>query len=344
MCTAIRLGGAHPVFGRTLDYEFTYGEEVVLTPRGYPLGPLGVPSLCSALQNPRHYAILGMAHLADGIPLYYDAVNEHGLAIAGLNFVGNAAYAAPTGKDTDCPIHALIPTLLAYAKTVDEALSLIKRLTLVSRPFRDDYPIAELHFILADQECCAVIEPMDDGLHVYENTAHVLTNNPPFPTQLASLLQYERLSPLDAPDTPNFYKSCCASIPFNTYTKGRGAMGLPGDFTSTSRFIRAALCRAWSTQAKTEDDALCSLFHLLDTVSIPEGIVRTEAGCDVTQYACGMTLRCPSYTYTTRTNRRLCRIRLSDFPLDGTEPITFALHREQDILKEQSVSALVTHS
>ena len=87
MCTAITYQTKQLYFGRTLDYECSYGEQVTITPRNYPFdsrhaGPLHA-----------HYAIIGMAHVAQDYPLYYDAMNEKGLCMAGLNFVGNAAYA-----------------------------------------------------------------------------------------------------------------------------------------------------------------------------------------------------------------------------------------------------------
>ena len=89
MCTAVTYKTGDFYFGRTLDYEFSYGEEVTVMPRHYPLKLRHLGTL------ERHYAVIGMAHVAEGYPLYYDAVNEKGLAMAGLNFVGNAHYNEP---------------------------------------------------------------------------------------------------------------------------------------------------------------------------------------------------------------------------------------------------------
>ena len=87
MCTAATYQTKDFYFGRTLDYEFSYGEEIAVMPRNYPLSFRHV-----AKKLDSHYAMIGMAHVADGYPLYYDAVNEKGVGMAGLNFVGNAAY------------------------------------------------------------------------------------------------------------------------------------------------------------------------------------------------------------------------------------------------------------
>ena len=86
MCTAATYKTQDFYFGRTLDYEFSYGDEITVTPRNYPFHFRHMGEITS------HYAIIGMAHVAGDYPLYYDAVNEKGLAMAGLNFVGNAVY------------------------------------------------------------------------------------------------------------------------------------------------------------------------------------------------------------------------------------------------------------
>ena len=115
MCTAATYKTDGFYFGRTLDYEFSYGDEIVVTPRRFPLAFSGGKALSE------HFALLGMAHVADGYPLYYDAMNEKGLCMAGLNFVGNAAYAAPRGDEGDVAQFEFIPWVLARAAREDES-------------------------------------------------------------------------------------------------------------------------------------------------------------------------------------------------------------------------------
>lgn len=94
MCTAVTYKTKDFYFGRTLDYEISYNEEVVITPRNYPFHFKEKGSINN------HYAIIGMATVIGNYPLYYDAINEKGLGIAGLNFVGNTVYNDKTlGKD-----------------------------------------------------------------------------------------------------------------------------------------------------------------------------------------------------------------------------------------------------
>ena len=97
MCTAASYRTKDLYFGRNLDYEFSYGDEVTITPRNYPF------TFRRAGEMRTHYAMIGMAYVAEEYPLYYDAVNEKGLCIAGLNFVGNAACQSETdGRRPAC--------------------------------------------------------------------------------------------------------------------------------------------------------------------------------------------------------------------------------------------------
>ena len=175
MCTAATYKTDGFYFGRTLDYEFSYGDEIVVMPRRFPLAFRGGAAL------PEHYALLGMAHVADGCPLYYDAMNEKGLCMAGLNFVGNAVYAAPRGGEGDVAQFEFIPWVLAQCASVSEARVLLGKTNLTGTPFSAALPAAQLHWLLADKDECVTIESAADGLHVYDNPAGVLTNNPPFP-------------------------------------------------------------------------------------------------------------------------------------------------------------------
>ena len=189
MCTAITYQTKQLYFGRTLDYECSYGEQVTVTPRNYPFdfrhaGPVHT-----------HYAMIGMAHVADGYPLYYDAVNEKGLCMAGLNFVGNAVYAQPKPDRTNIAQFEFIPWLLGRCASVAQARTELSKLNLTGTPFSAALPAAQLHWLIADQKEAVTIESAADGLHVYENPVGVLTNNPPFEQQLFNLNNYMRFRP-----------------------------------------------------------------------------------------------------------------------------------------------------
>ena len=122
MCTAATYKTKDFYFGRTLDYEFSYGDQITITPRNYPF------SFRHAGTKQTHYAIIGMAHVAGDYPLYYDAINEKGVGMAGLNFVGNAAYADVTSDRDNVAqfefIHQLVELVGKHGCTMNEILDL----------------------------------------------------------------------------------------------------------------------------------------------------------------------------------------------------------------------------
>ena len=175
MCTAATYRTKDFYFGRTLDNERSFGEEVTVTPRNFPL------HFIEAMDLPAHYALIGMACVLENYPLYYDAVNEKGLSMAGLNFVGNAVYhSSRKGRDNIAQFE-LIPWLLSQCATVGEARLLLEKLNLLDTPFSPGLPPAQLHWLIADRESAITVEPVAEGLKIYENPVGVLTNNPPSP-------------------------------------------------------------------------------------------------------------------------------------------------------------------
>ncbi len=264
MCTAATYQTRNFYFGRNLDYERSYGESVVIMPRNRPL-PLRHGA---ALKT--HYAMIGMAHMQDGFPLYYDAVNEKGLCIAGLNFVGNAVYHPPVAERENVAQFELIPWLLGRCATLTEARQLLERVNITDTPFCAGLPAAQLHWMVADRTGCLVVESVADGVRVYDDPAGVLTNNPPFPMQLFALNNYAQLSP--EPPVNRF----APDLPLETYSRGMGAMGLPGDLSSQSRFVRAAFVRANSVSGDGEAESLSQLFHILGSVEQQRRLLPPE--------------------------------------------------------------------
>lgn len=274
MCTALDLWtGAH-FFARNLDVEGTYGEEVVVTPRAFPL-PYRMGN-----KNLRHFAFLGIASVQDGTPLYFDGTNEWGLSVAALHFVGNAVYGPPLpGKENLAP-YEVIPRLLGSCRSVREAKDLLSGVNVAALPFREDLPLSELHWLLTDQEGALVLETTKDGQHLYDNPIGVLTNNPPFPYHRERLRELLSLSPQRPAN------SLAPALSLSPFSKGMGAVGLPGDWSSPSRFLRAAFVK-WNARSYEEEPAaVAQCFHILDSVSQIEGCVREEEGWERTAYSC----------------------------------------------------------
>ncbi len=312
MCTAIHYSGNKHLFGRNLDLEFRYREEVVITPRNFPLRYKRFP-----LQR-EHYAVIGMATVEDGYPLYYDAANEHGLCMAALNFVGNAVYPkAKKGEKALAP-YELIPYLLSSCKKVKEAIPLLRQLRLCDLPFNAYLPLSSLHFLLADKRQCLCVEQTQEGLRFYDNPVGVLTNNPPFPFHMQHLAFFENLTAREREKGWEF-PSCQTA-----HSRGLGGVGLPGDNSSPSRFIRAAFIKQNAVALKGEAE-IAQFFHILGGVEQIEGCVQVQGKWERTQYSSCIDTQKSIYYYRTYENPSLTAVRLTKAAAQGNELQRFAL-------------------
>ena len=270
MCTAICDGY---MFGRTLDVERSYGEELVIVPRRF-LFPQ------KAGVGADHYAIMGIAHVR-GVPFFFDAINEHGLSAAALNFPKSAVYREKSAKKHNIPSYDLITYVLATCKSLQEARALLSRVNITDESLFEGQSPSPLHWIFSFGGNSLAVEPVTDGLAVYDDPYGVLTNEPPFPYQVANLSSYAHLSPKNPENT------LCPDCELPRFSHGMGGFSMPGDFSPPSRFVRAVFAKFHTTK---ESDATLEknrFFHILDTVSIPKGCVKTSDGKDVlTLYSC----------------------------------------------------------
>ena len=274
MCTAATYTTDSFYFGRNLDYEFSYGDEVTVTPRAYPF------SLRCMGDFRTKYAMIGMAYVAGEYPLYYDAVNEKGLGIAGLNFVGNAVYHPAQDGKSNVAQFELIPWLLGSCATLAEVRTLLVKTNIVNIPFSEQLPLAQLHWLIADKTGSIVVESTADGLHLYEDKAGVLTNNPPFPFHQTNLANYMNLSPRQP---ENHF---APGLPLACFGQGMGAIGLPGDASPASRYVRAVFFKENAGSPKDRPGQVMEFFHVLEGVAMVRGSVITPEGAlDETLYS-----------------------------------------------------------
>lgn len=320
MCTAATYKTKDLYFGRTLDYEFSYGETVTVTPRSFPL------TFRDAGAMDHHFAFIGMAHVAGDYPLYYDAVNEKGLCMAGLNFVGNARYREKMpGKDNVAPWE-FIPWVLGQCAGVDEARALLARINLWSEDFAPSLPAAQLHWIISDRSGSITVESVEDGLFVYDNPVGVLTNNPPFPMQLFHLNNYMALS-VDAPEN-----RFSPSLPLDTYSRGMGAMGLPGDLSSMSRFVRVAFTKMNSLSGEDEGDSVSQFFHILGAVDQQRGCCRLGEGkYEISIYTSCCNADRGIYYYKTYNHHTIEGVDMHREELDGDALISYPLAMDAEL-------------
>ncbi len=355
MCTAAVYKTKDFYFGRNLDYEFPYGEEVTITPRNYPF------SFRFLGEMKHHYAMIGMAHVAENYPLYYDAVNEKGLGIAGLNFVGNAVYKEPVlrkteeraaeNKDETAEKHETEPGikepgitkaaeaeidnvaqfefpfwLLGQCTSVKEVRVLLTRINITNTPFNEKYPVSQLHWMIADREETIVVEAVADGLHVYDNPVGVLTNNPPFLQQLFRLNDYRGLSPKQPENT------FAPGLELAPYSRGMGALGLPGDLSSVSRFVRAAFVRGNSLSRDSETESVSQFFHILHSVEQQRGCCDVGGGkYEITIYTSCCNADKGIYYYTTYENHQITAVDLHAEDLDSAELSRYPLTQGEQI-------------
>lgn len=319
MCTAISWPGSVHCFGRNLDLERSYGEAVAVTPRNYPL------SLRRGETLRRHHAMIGMAHVAGGYPLYYEATNEHGLSMAGLNFPESAVYhPRAEGKANIAPFE-LIPWLLGRCATLDQARSALENLNIWAESFAPQLPATPLHWLIADKTGALTVESTVYGLQLYENEPRVLTNEPLFPFHRANLRQYSALTPDPLPES---------------FSRGAGSFGLPGGLDSVSRFVRAAFTAANALPGEDEPQSVSQFFHLLAAVAQTNGCVRLPDGsCQYTLYSCCCT-DSGVYYYTTAANRALTAVDMRREDLEGAAVVSYPLRTAPQVTWEQSKGSL----
>ena len=312
MCTAATYKTKDFYFGRTLDYEFSYGDEIIITPRNFEF------NFRMGKKMEKHYAIIGMAHVAGDYPLYYDAINEKGLGIAGLNFVGNAYYNdCADGKDNIAQFE-LIPWILCQCETVKEVRELLKNINITNEPFSEKFPLAQLHWIIADKNEAIIVESIKDGLKVYDNPVGVLTNNPPFDKQMFELNKYMNLSSKSPQN--NFSNK----LNMEYYSRGMGGIGLPGDLSSQSRFVRVSFVKMNSVSGDDEKSSVSQFFHILNSVDQQRGCCDVGDGkYEITIYTSCCNASKGIYYYITYNNHQITGVNMFKENLDGDKIIKY---------------------
>ncbi len=322
MCTAVTYKTKDAYFGRTLDLEHSYNESVTVTPRNFEF------DFRTMGRRRCNYAIIGMATVVDGYPLYYEAANEHGLAMAGLNFPRNARYfPLDPQKDNIAPFE-FIPWVLSCCKTLSEARECLFRINLCDINFSDKLPLSPLHWIIADRDGAITVESVAEGLRIYENPVGVLTNNPTFDYHMTHLCEYMNLTSLHP-------QNRFGRVDLEPYSRGMGAMGLPGDLSSASRFVRAAFVKLNSVSGDGEEESVSQFFHILGSVSQQRGCaVLPDGSYEMTLYTSCINTDKGIYYYTTYENSCISAIDMHRCDLEGNKPYVYPLVKEQIINKQ----------
>ena len=294
MCTAFHTKG---FFGRNLDYHHSFGEQVMITPRNYSV------AFTNGKRLEKHPALVGIGCLVDGYPLYFDGMNEAGLAIAGLNFPHFGVYQPQGGTGTCVASFELPLWILCQCETIAQVRALLSDTHITDQPFSKTLAPTPLHWMVGDGKDCLVIEPTRKGLNLYANPLGVLTNSPPFPMQMMGLRAYGHLSP--KPQKNYLTKT----VSLSPYSHGTGAIGLPGDYSSSSRFVRGVFVKEHTAWREDPQQRVGQFFHLLSAVAQPLGCVTVaEGGEEYTLYSSCCDLRRGIYYYTTYENQTITAI------------------------------------
>ena len=317
MCTAIFDRSHGAFFGRTLDLECSFGEEIKRLSRGeaYPFIHEGDMS-CK-------YSIIGMAISILSQPLFYDAVNEKGLSVAALNFPDNASYNVGKIGKLNIAVFELIPFILGQCSSVEQALPLLKKINITCESFDSQLGTSPLHWMICDSEKCIVAEPMQEGMKIHDDPIGVLTNNPPFEYHMLNLVNYMNLTP----GMP--HNSFCDELKLTPFSNGMGAVGLPGDMSSASRFVRAAFTKLNAAAGKDETESVSQFFHIMQTVSQISGCVRLPNGkYERTVYTCCCNTDKGIYYYNTYENSQIFAVDMNKEHLDRDSVISYPLMTE----------------
>lgn len=314
MCTTITLQSMQKenFFGRTMDFSYPIEPGLYVIPKNHQWD-----SLITTKKYMDHYSFISIGQETDGMLSFFDGVNERGFAAAVLYFEGYATYDLPI-EDKE-PIASLdfLHYILGRCGSVDDLKTLLKNVRIVGLPDPVTQKAAPLHWIATDRSGkCVVIEQTKSGLEVINNPIGVMANSPDFDWHMTNLRNYMDVSTTQQKEV---YWGDVSLTPFG---QGGGTKHLPGGFTSPERFVRTAFLKTHVQIPENRTEALMTCFHIMNSVSIPKGIVLTDRGTyDYTKYTAFMNTNTCEYYFKTYENNQIIKASLWDYYMHGTQPI-----------------------
>ncbi|MGD9475243.1 MAG: choloylglycine hydrolase family protein [Eubacteriaceae bacterium] len=327
MCTSLtyQTNDQHHFLARTMDFAFLFKPEVLVYPKNYGFRLYLTDDILTV-----KYAFMGFGQrFEDSYDGFADGVNEKGLSCAALYFPGYAYYSnqAIEEKKNIAP-YELVPYILSQCDSIDSVIALMKNTNLVSEPFKKLDFLPPLHFIISDQfGRCIVIEPRESGLEILENSIGIMTNSPPFDWHITNINNFIGIHP-----TQNEGLNL-SGVTFKPFSQGFGTIGLPGDFTSPSRFVKTVFSKFSSTPCNLYTDGMSTIFHILDGVSLIKGsVVTEEQDLEFTQYTACYDLTTQTLYYKTYSNSQINAVSLSPENVNSTSVSAYPVSMEQSVL------------
>lgn len=333
-CTGIMLRNADGsiVHGRTLEFGIFIETDVVLVPRGYAF--TGLTPLGDGMSWEARYAALGT--IAFGNLAIMDGLNEEGLAVGAFYFPGYAEYTETTTENQAISMSmADFPNwLLTSFASVEEVRAAIEAGGVAIAPtLLPGWPpvLQPFHYVVYDRTGASiVIEPIGGELVVHDNPLGVITNSPSFDWHMTNLRNYIALDPRNVPPVE------IAGETFAQFGQGSGMLGLPGDFTPPSRFVRAAVFSATAIPEENAERGVFQTFHILNNFDIPVGIAREEHDgvihTDYTQLTAARDPQALRYYWKSYEDQTIRMIDMTALDLDGDRILSVSTAGEQPVL------------
>jgi choloylglycine hydrolase len=324
------------IYARTMESAVDFLSNLIIVPRGKPYVGL-LAEKTAGLKWTTKFGFVGPN--AFGLPYICDGLNEQGLAVGHFVFTGFAQYQArpaDTSRSIDC---AEVGTfLLGTCRDVPEAVKTLRSVCVVqagSTP--GELAAHRYHYFVHDaQGRCAVIEYVAGQMHVHDNPLGVLTNSPPFDWHLINLRNYVHL------EAENAAPRQLGHLVFSGFGQGTGLIGLPGDFTPPSRFIRAVTFTQAALPAANGEDCVRQVFHLLNQFDIPLGAVRAhengKPSLECTRWTTASDMQHGRYYYHTYQSRRTRVVDLGKLDFGGTAVKTIPM-REPEVIEDVTTQA-----
>ena len=276
-CTAIRLtaGDNGVVVGRTMEFGVDVQSDAVVVPAGTKMTS-SLPDKAQGIHYTSKYGIVGANFMNKHMVV--DGMNEKGLYIGALYLPGYASYpeGTPENAAKSMAPEDYVAWLLGNFATVAEVKKNYNKVILVQNPQKEiggqSFPG---HFMITDSTGASiVIEPTDNTLKLFENPLGILTNSPTFDWHMTNLNNYNNLS------ATNVAPLELKGGKINGFGQGTGLLGLPGDYTPPSRFVRAVAFSQSAPQLPTAKETVNQMFHIMNAFDIPYGSIqdKTEGG------------------------------------------------------------------
>ena len=198
--------------------------------------------------------------------------------------------------------------------TVDEVEKALQDAVIVAKPINDKYPVSQLHFIIGDAKRSIVVEYTKDGMEVYHNDVDILTNQPNYWWHKENLRNYMNLDPKMPAEVD------WRDAKFTAFGSGSLMRGIPGDYYSTSRFVRVAYLNTHYPVKSTEEENVSRLFHTLTGVAMIDGAAEMADGkCEITVYTGGYSSLTKTYYYNTYEDPAIVSVSMDKYDLDSAD-------------------------